>query len=108
MSIIIKQGDTRHAIQAVLRSVAGQPIDLSAAQVRFIMRSQRGVTRVDRQAQQTTEAGQVWVVFQDGDTDVSDFYKAEFHVKYSDGKTETFPHSGTIAITIEPNLGGIT
>lgn len=108
MRLTIKQGDTRHAIRATLKDVNNNPVDLSAAQVDFIMQSKRpGTAQVIRRVQQTADVGEVWVVFQDGDTAISGYYKAEFKVVYSDGKVETFPHAGVIAITIEPSLGGV-
>ena len=106
MSIVIKQGDTRHALQAVLKDVNNQPVDLSSAQVDFFMQSRRGVVLISREAQQTETAGEVWMVFEDGETDIPDFYRAEFKVRYLDGKIETFPHTGALKITIESTLGG--
>lgn len=106
MRITIKQGDTRHAIRALLKTVDGIPIDLSNAKVRFLMASRRGPIVLNNEA--TVEVdGKVHYVFTDGETDVTGFYEAEFLVTYDDMRVETFPHQGKISITIENRLGGI-
>jgi len=106
MKLTIKQGDTRHAIRAALKTVEGTPVDLSSASVRFKMSQRFGTIALDREA--TIEPdGTVHYVFNDGETDVSGFYKAEFLVTYADAREETFPHDGTIEIHIKNRIGGV-
>lgn len=104
--IEIKQGDTRHAIQAILKDVNGSVVDLSQATVKFVM-GKRGATVFMADAQQTEVAGEVWYVFNPGETDVPGFYSCEFAVTYVDGKSEIFPHKGSIPLRINQKLGGI-
>lgn len=107
MAITIKQGDTRHAIQAVLKNSAGIPVDLTQASVIFTMNGRYGNNSISRYAQQTSVDGEVWFVFDVGETDTPGIFRAEFKVEYADGKIETFPHSGYLQINIERNLGGL-
>lgn len=102
--ITIKQHDTRHAIQATLLDVNGNPVDLSAATVEFAMRRNYGGIQVIKVAQQTEQVGGVWVVFEEGDTMAAGSYNAEFEVTYKDGRKETFPHDGYIQIKIEEKV----
>lgn len=104
--IEIKQGDTRHAIQAILKKANGTPVNLSEASVRFLM----GVGNrkiIEGYAQLTSTPGEVWYVFNDGETDKPGYYRAEFIVTYKDGKVETFPHDKAISVRINERIGGI-
>lgn len=104
MRINLKQGDTRHAIKAVLKNIDDHPVDLSTAIVDFNMARRHGNLVISRRAKQTDKTGEVWVVFNEGDTDSSGLYKAEFQVTYSDGRKETFPNDGYIEIMIESRV----
>ena len=104
--IEIKQGDTRHAIQAILTNSDGNPVDISQASVKFLM----GVGShriVEGYAQQTEKQGEVWYVFNEGETDVAGYYTAEFRVTYGDGKVETFPYNDAFKIRIRERIGGV-
>lgn len=105
MKLTIKQGDTRHAIRALLKNVNGELVDLSAATIRFKMMN-RFQTILDREATLETD-GTVQYVFEDGETDVPGIYAIEFLVTYDDGRNETFPHEGFIKLVIEQRIGGI-
>lgn len=106
MRISIKQGDTRHAIRAALKTLDGIPIDLIGAKIIFKMSNRYVGLLIDREAVYETD-GKVHFVFQDGETDAPGLYEAEFQVTYSDGRVETFPHSGKFQVYIENRIGGV-
>ena len=103
--VTIKRGDTRHAIKAILKNAQGNPVDLTDCSVFFHMSPLGGSHRIGRRVDiHDAQAGEVWVVFAPGETDVSGVYRAEFRVTYPDGRKETFPNSGYLAIQILDNL----
>lgn len=106
MRIAIKQGDTRHAIRATLKTVNGAPIDLTGAHIVFKMSSRYIGTLISREATYETD-GKVHFVFEAGETDKVGMYEAEFEVTYTDGRVETFPHSGKLQVYIETRIGGV-
>jgi hypothetical protein len=106
MKLTLKQGDTRHAIRAVLKTVNGVAIDLTGATVRFKMAERTGVVLVDRETV-TGANGTVEFVFNAGETDTIGKHYAEFLVTYADGRVETFPNKGKIEINVESRIGGI-
>jgi transcriptional/translational regulatory protein YebC/TACO1 len=104
VTVTIKRNDTKDNIKATLSNESG-PIDLTGATVRFLM-SQRGTVKVDRPAQiQDAVNGIVWMVFDQGDTDQSGSFQAEFEVTFSDARIETFPNDSFILINIINDLG---
>lgn len=107
MTLIFKQGDTRHAIHATLKDVQGNTVDLSAATVRFKMRHYLQKNVVIHKLPTVDGDNAVHVVFDTGDTDVPGLYKGEFTVTYADDRIETFPSSGYIEIKIEDKIGGV-
>jgi hypothetical protein len=101
---MIKRNDTKDNIKATLSNESG-PVDLTGATVRFLM-SKRGIVKVDRQVQiQDAVNGIVWMVFDQGDTDESGSFQAEFEVTFSDARIETFPNDGFFLINIINDLG---
>jgi len=105
MAFTIKQNDTSPALQATLKDYNGNAINLLGATVRFHMKSFEGAIKVNETMTITSTSGGVVTYFwQDGDTDTAGTYYAEFEVTYSDLAVETFPNSGSIAITITPEL----
>jgi hypothetical protein len=105
--VTIKRGDTRHAIRATLKNNAGNPVDLSGCSVFFHMSPLGRPPTISRQVDvHDAEAGEVWVVFAPGETDVSGVYRAEFRVTYGDGRRETFPNDGYMNIQILSDLRG--
>ena len=106
MKIAIKQGDTRHAIRATLKTINGVPIDLTGAHIEFKMSSRYVGTLISREAVYEGN-GKVHFVFENGETDKAGMYDAEFQVTHSDGRVETFPHSGKIQVYIEKRIGGV-
>lgn len=108
----IKEGDTSPAIKYQLQDEDGNPVDLSGANVRFMMRLGSADTlKID-----TSESGAVAVTdaaggiveyaWQVDDTDAAGTYQAEWEVTYSDGSVETFPNTEDfIIIGINKDLG---
>lgn len=104
MTITIKRNDTRINLRAVLSNESG-PVNLTGCSVRFLM-SKRGFLKIDRQAEiREAQNGQVWFVFEKGDTSEVGGFQAEFEVTFSDGRIETFPNNGYILINIQNDLG---
>ena len=107
--VTLKRGDTRHAIRAVLKDATGSPVDLTDCSVSFHMAPLLRPVTISRAAHiENADAGEVWVVWVPGETDVSGIYQAEFKVTWPDGRKETFPNSGYISINIIRDLGGET
>ncbi|MER2047313.1 MAG: hypothetical protein ABTA23_03710 [Solibacillus sp.] len=106
MLIAIKQGDTRHAVRATLKTLEGVPIDLSGTTIIFKMSNRHVGTFIEREAVYETD-GKVHFIFQGGETENAGMYDAEFEVTYADGRIETFPHSGKIQVYIEKRIGGV-
>jgi hypothetical protein len=104
VTITLKRNDTRVNLKAVLSNESG-PVNLTDCSVRFIM-SKRGFIKIDRQAEiREANNGQVWFIFEKGDTDEVGAYHAEFEVTFPDSRVETFPNSGFILINIQNDLG---
>ena len=103
--VVLKRGDTRHAIRAVLKDAAGNPVDLTDCSVAFSMASLGWSTVIDRAVYvRDAKAGEVWVVWAPGETSVSGVYRAEFSVQYPDNRKETFPNDGYLSIKIMKDL----
>ena len=107
-NVTLKRGDTRHAIRAILKDSSGSPVDLTDCSVSFRMAPLGRSATVSRAVDiHDALAGEVWVVFAPGETDISGgYYRAEFRVVYGDGRRETFPNDGYIKIQILSALRG--
>ena len=104
--ITIKRGDTRNSIKAVLKDASGDLIDLTNCAVNFHMAPLNQAATISRAAHiEDAAAGEVWVIWEDGETDAAGVYQAEFEVVYYDGQRETFPNIGYISIQILNDLG---
>lgn len=102
MSIVIKRGDTRNAIQATLRK-NGDVVDLTGCDVFFYMSN--GVNGYATVSDALN--GKVLYPLETAAVDKTGFFTAEFKVKHADGRIETFPNEGYIDIQIKHDLGGI-
>lgn len=103
---VLKRGDTRTAIQAILLEPAGTPVDLTNASVRFHMVDHRGVLRISKTIDIIDAVrGMVRVVFEPGETAAAGLYRAEFAVIFPDGRKETYPNHGYVTVHIVPDLG---
>lgn len=90
----IEEGDRSPSISAQLTDEDDNPIDLSSAQVSFLMREPRGgelITKNDANVVDAT-AGEVEYLWQQADTSEPGRYRAEFIVEYPDGTQESFPN----------------
>ena len=104
--VTIKRGDTRNCIKAVLKDGTGTPVDLTGCEVKFYMAPLNRPATISRAAHiQDAAAGEIWVVWVPGETDVAGIYRAEFEVVYQDGRRETFPNTGYVSIQIMSDLG---
>ncbi len=104
--LVIKRGDTRSCIKAVLINSDGDPTDLAGCEVRYHMVALNRFNVLNRTIHiENAEKGEVWMVWQPGDTDVAGVYRAEFEVTHPDGRRETYPNSGYISIQILEDLG---
>lgn len=106
MAFNIKQNDTSPQIGAILKDGSGNPIDLTAASVRFHMK-RIGASTASVTADATiinADAGSVKYAWSTGDTSTAGSFQAEFQVTYTGGGIETFPNDSSIAIEITPEL----
>jgi hypothetical protein len=103
--ITLKRGDTRTVIKAIMRDSEGTPIDLTGCEVTFRMAPYGQPATIDRPALvHDAVNGEVWVIWQSGETDTVGGYRAEFLVTYPDKKRETFPNGDYLNINILSNL----
>lgn len=107
----IKEGDRLPEIQATLKDADDNSVDLTGADVRFIMTNKlTGTKTVDAAATVVDAAnGVVKYIWATGDTDVDDTttpFRGEFEVEFADGRHETFPNDSYINIKITADLGG--
>lgn len=106
MTHTIKRGDTRQVIKAVLAN-DGVPVNLAGATVRFLMAAHRTGTLVINRAAHIEDAagGEVWYIWQAGDTATAGLYQAEIEVTFPDGRVETYPNADYLMVNIVPDLG---
>lgn len=102
MAVTIKRGDTRRSIIGDITDPNHAVVDLTGADVRFLMMKGQNVLldHVPAYIEDLT-TGTVAYHFEDGDTDTVGILKGWFKVTYPDGSRETFPDSGSIIINIE-------
>lgn len=102
----IKKGDTRPALEAILRGSDDDPRDLTnATGVDFHLVDSEGNVLVNSVATIVDASeGLVQYEWSDGDTDDIGLHRAEFDVSYDDGSSETFPNYGTIDVRISEGL----
>lgn len=101
-SLILKRGDTKRGIQAILKGPEGTPVDLTNCQVRFHMGRKLvgGLVVV-----MDPTAGKVLYALEASAVDEAGIYRAEFEVIYPDGRRESYPNQGYIIISIIPDIG---
>lgn len=106
MTFYIKQNDTSPAMLATLQDASGSAVNITGGSVRFHMRPVGSTTaKVSTTATiVTASTGSVRYSWASGDTDTVGAYQAEFQVTYSDGKIETFPNDGYIAVEITDDI----
>ena len=106
-TINIKQDDTQPAMKVRLKDSAGNPVSLTGATVRVaIQHYSRPDIKFLRDAYiQDAITGEVWLVWQSEETQVTGLYRIEFRVTYQDGNRETFPNDGYLMVNILERLG---
>ena len=106
-TINIKQDDTQPAIRVRLKDSDGNPVNLTGATVRVaIQHYSRPDIKFLRDAYiQDAITGEVWLVWQSEETQVTGLYRIEFRVTYQDGNRETFPNDGYLMVNILERIG---
>jgi len=105
MSFNIKQNDTSPSLQATLKDAQLVPVDITAATVKFHMKSIDGSIKVNETMTITdADGGVVQYDWQVGDTDTVGAYYVEFQVTYADASVETFPNNGSLVVSVVREL----
>jgi hypothetical protein len=101
----IKRGDTLPSIRASLLDGSREPIDLTAASVRFIMRPAAGGSPTINQAATVTDAvgGGVLYAWGSDDTATPGEYLAEWEIAFGTAKL-TVPNGGYLRVLIVGDL----
>lgn len=110
---VVGQGDEGGLLEAVLRDSAGDPVDISAADVTLKMAPIAGGALVidaaasnDQVDSDDTTIGNVSYEWQAVDTAEAGHYVAEFEVAFAGGEIVTFPNVDPIIVQITPKIGG--
>ena len=84
-------------------------IALTGCNIRFILKNKlTGEVVVDEEASILDEdEGTVAYAWQEGDTDATGVYNAEWEVEFPSGEFQTFPNSRHIQVKIFTDLGGL-
>lgn len=93
----LKTGNLEPPLAAVLRLADGQPIDLSGATVRLLMRLASGASSAKVDAEcivVDAEAGHVQYSWVSADTDTAGLFDAEFEVTLPGGRKLSVPNDG--------------
>ena len=107
MTITIKQDDTQPAMKVRLKDSAGNPANLTGASVQVaIQHYSQPAIKFNRDAYiADAVTGEVWLIWQPEETQVTGLYRIEFRVTYQDGNRETFPNDGYLMVKIMERLG---
>ncbi len=107
MTITIKQDDTQPAMKVRLKDSAGNPANLTGASVQVaIQHYSQPAIKFNRDAYiADAVTGEVWLIWQPEETQVTGLYRIEFRVTYQDGNRETFPNDGYLMVNILERLG---
>jgi len=106
----LKRGDTSPAFTATLRDRNGDPIDLTGATLRFLMRTAEtfGAGTVIDSAAAIVGAptdGAMSYTWTAPDTLTPGKFWAEVEVTFGSGEVETFPNVGFHEVIIEQDIG---
>ena len=106
-TIKIEQDDTQPALKVILKDSAGNPVNLTGASVQVAIQhySQPAIKFLRDAYIQDAITGEVWLVWQSEETQVTGLYRIEFRVTYQDGNRETFPNDGYLMVNILERLG---
>ena len=105
----LKRGDTSPAIKYQLVDDTGAPVDISGADVRFLVEDHETLLVDDDRNGNVSvpdpTKGIVRYDWQPADTQGAGIFDAEWEVTYSDGTTETFPNTEDITVRIIQDIG---
>lgn len=106
-TINIKQDDTQPAMKVRLKDSAGNPVNLTGASVQVaIQHYSKPVIKFLRSAYVAdASTGEIWLIWQPEETQVTGLYRIEFRVTYQDGNRETFPNDGYLIVNILERIG---
>jgi hypothetical protein len=104
----LKAHDRLPSIQASLADPVGVAVDLSGCSVKFIMRTDAGLSPKVNSTATVVDAtsGVVRYDWISADTDTAGEYLGEWEVTFVGGKKQTFPTVGYHSITVVPDLDG--
>jgi hypothetical protein len=107
VTITIKQDDTQPAMKVRLKNASGNAVNLTNATVQVAIQhySQPDIKFLRDAYIQDAITGEVWLVWQSEETQVTGLYRIEFRVTYQDGSRETFPNDGYLMVNILERLG---
>jgi hypothetical protein len=102
----LSAGDTKPPFHAQLQDADGNPVDISGASVRFVMRAIRGTAPfvAANAVIDGADAGLVHYDWQDGDTDEAGGYYADWEVMFISGDIAAFPNDGPMTVAIHDDL----
>lgn len=107
----IKQHDDLPVIAAQLQDADENPVDITGATVRFVMKNKATPTedpKVDAAASITNAAqGLVMYAWDPTDTDEVGTFIAEWEVTFVSGKIETFPNWKNLIVKVFDDIGGV-
>lgn len=107
MDFTIKQGDTKTVLKATLYNSMGTEVDLTGANVKFILSERLSSSRLLEKNAIVVNAkgGIVHVEFTKEDlNNINGIFKGELKVISSDGKIETFPNNNYIKVYVVKSL----
>jgi len=103
----LKRHDTAPAFTASLLDANGDPVNLSGAAARFLMRNPRTRALKVSGAMSITDAalGRVSYAWAAADTDTPGVYQVEVQVTFADTTIETFPNGSHHRLEVLKDLG---
>jgi hypothetical protein len=102
-TIYLKAGDTAPAATATLKDSDGNPVNLTDATVRFLLRDAiSGIVVLEGDADLGDDEtdGTVAYPWVEGDTDTPGVLRGEFEATFDDGSVESFPDGSYIDVVI--------
>lgn len=107
MTHTIKRGDRYPPLVMTLGHEGEEPLDLTGATLRFVMRRQRGPKVIDRELSPSAlDDLTVTVEWLDGETDTAGVFRAEVEATFPNGVPATWPNTGHLLVHIVEDLGG--
>lgn len=103
----IKQGDRREPVDRILLGSDGNPVNLTGASVKFLMRDEAGTVVVNAAAAivGTATDGRVRYSWAANDTATAGHFLAEFEVTFSDTTKQSFPNDGYLEVYVTDDIG---